>query len=53
MSFCGVLLSHFPLVWNGGLLCVFWHTHCGIPVLLSIVVVMVSCYVVLHSECLW
>ena len=31
---------------------VFWHTHCGIPVLLSIVVVMVSCYVVLHSECL-
>ena len=52
MSLCGALLSNSPLVWNGGLLYVFWHTHCGIPVLLSIVVVMVSCYVVLHSECL-
>ena len=32
----------------------FWHTHCGIPVLLSIVVFMVLCYVVLRicSECL-
>ena len=42
MLFRGVLPGHFPLMWWWGVVVYYmlWHTHCGIPVLLSIVVVI-------------